>query len=85
MTFDGVPLTFKKVILFGVPYIASLLISAYSQHGGKPSFRATEKVWRIALPVPEECFQWVQSQYDRIYGRLGETSMMLFQHVVTQA
>jgi len=30
----------------------------------------------------EEVFEWVQKDYDRIYGRLGETSMMLFQNIV---
>jgi len=30
----------------------------------------------------EDCFQWIQSRYDRIYEILGNTSTMLFQHVV---
>eukprot|EP00928_Gymnodinium_smaydae_P013391 TRINITY_DN14887_c0_g2_i1.p1 TRINITY_DN14887_c0_g2~~TRINITY_DN14887_c0_g2_i1.p1 ORF type:complete len:888 (-),score=264.42 TRINITY_DN14887_c0_g2_i1:46-2709(-) len=29
----------------------------------------------------EAVFAWVQKDYDRIYARLGETSMILFQHV----
>jgi len=30
----------------------------------------------------EAVFAWVQQEYDRIYQRLGATSMMLFQHIV---
>lgn len=30
----------------------------------------------------EECFQWIQREYDQIWRLIGETSMMLFQHVV---
>jgi len=30
----------------------------------------------------EECFQWIQSEYDGIYAALGATSMMLFMHIV---
>jgi len=30
----------------------------------------------------QEVFEWIQSQYDGIYKMIGETSMMLFQHVV---
>merc|ERR1712187_252775 len=29
----------------------------------------------------QECFDWVKNDYARIYGRLGATSMMLFQHI----
>merc|ERR1712187_650037 len=29
----------------------------------------------------QECFDWVKNDYERIYGRLGATSMMLFQHI----
>jgi aminopeptidase N len=39
----------------------------------------------MALSGPEgsqTVFDWVKSDYDRIYKRLGATSMMLFQHVV---
>jgi len=30
----------------------------------------------------EDCFEWIKSEYDAIYERIGKTSMMLFQHVV---
>jgi len=30
----------------------------------------------------EECFQWIQREYDQIWRIIGETSMMLFGHVV---
>jgi len=30
----------------------------------------------------EDCFQWMQTNYDKIYALLGETSMILFQHMV---
>jgi aminopeptidase N len=39
-------------------------------------------VTRSGSEGAEECFQWIQLNYDTLYARLGATSMMLFQHFV---
>jgi aminopeptidase N len=34
------------------------------------------------VEASQQVFDWVKDSYDRVYARLGQTSMMLFQHIV---
>jgi aminopeptidase N len=45
-------------------------------------FRTPASIATSGKEGAEAVFSWVEGSYDKIYGRLGETSMILFQHIV---